>query len=66
MLGSISALRAGGLADRGLMVAAILGVSIPVFLLAAVLLYLFAFKLPWFPNTGYVPFGRIPRSGPIT
>ena len=42
------------LADRGMMVAAILGVSIPVFLLAAVLLYLFAFKLPWFPNTGYV------------
>ena len=33
------------------MVAAILGVSIPVFLLAALLLYLFAFKLPWFPNT---------------
>ena len=55
VLGSISALRVGGLADRGLMVAAILGVSIPVFLLAAVLLYLFAFKLPWFPNTGYVP-----------
>ena len=38
-----------------LLLAAILGVSIPVFLLAAVLLYLFAFKLPWFPNTGYVP-----------
>jgi peptide/nickel transport system permease protein len=54
VLGSISALRAGGLADRGLMVAAILGVSIPVFLLAAVLLYAFAFKLSWFPNTGYV------------
>jgi peptide/nickel transport system permease protein len=56
VLGSISALRVGGFADRGIMVAAILGVSIPVFLLAAVLLYLFAFKLPWFPNTGYVPF----------
>jgi peptide/nickel transport system permease protein len=35
------------------MVAAILGVSIPVFLLAALLLYLFAYKLTWFPNTGY-------------
>ena len=34
------------------MVAAILGVSIPMFLLAALLLYLFAFKLTWFPNTG--------------
>ncbi|MGH3278830.1 MAG: ABC transporter permease [Trebonia sp.] len=55
VLGSVSALRAGRLADRGLMVVAILGVSIPVFLLAAVLLYAFAFELPWFPNTGYSP-----------
>jgi peptide/nickel transport system permease protein len=60
VLGSISALRAGGLLDRGLMVAAIAGVSIPVFLLAAVLLYAFAFRLPWFPNTGYVQFGSNP------
>ena len=60
VLGSISALRAGGALDRGLMVAAIAGVSIPVFLLAAVLLYAFAFKLPWFPNTGYVHFGDNP------
>jgi peptide/nickel transport system permease protein len=54
ILGSISALRVGRLIDRSLMVAAILGVSIPVFLLAALLLYVFAFKLTWFPNTGYV------------
>jgi peptide/nickel transport system permease protein len=54
VLGSISALRPGRFLDRGLMVAAIVGVSIPVFLLAAVLLFAFAFKLPWFPNTGYV------------
>jgi peptide/nickel transport system permease protein len=42
------------------MVAAITGVSIPVFLLAATLLYLFAFRLTWFPNTGYVQFGSNP------
>jgi peptide/nickel transport system permease protein len=54
LLGSISALRVGRLIDRGLMALAILGVSVPVFLLAAVLLYLFAFKLTLFPNTGYV------------
>jgi len=60
VLGSISALRAGGLLDRGLMVGAIAGVSIPVFLLAAVLLYAFAFRLPWFPNTGYTQFGSNP------
>jgi peptide/nickel transport system permease protein len=60
VLGSLSALRAGKLMDRGVMVAAITGVSIPVFLLAAVLLYAFAFRLPWFPNTGYVQFGSNP------
>ena len=53
VLGSVSAMRVGRLADRALMVAAIVGVSIPVFLLAALLLYLFTFKLSWFPNTGY-------------
>jgi peptide/nickel transport system permease protein len=53
VFGSISALKAGRFADRAVMVTAILGVSIPVFLLAALLLYVFAFKLSWFPNTGY-------------
>jgi peptide/nickel transport system permease protein len=53
VLGSISALRVGKFADRALMVLAILGVSIPIFLLAAVLLYLLAFKTKVFPNTGY-------------
>ncbi len=52
-LGSYSALRAGRMADRAVMVTAILGVSIPVFLLAALLLYLFAYKVQIFPNTGY-------------
>jgi peptide/nickel transport system permease protein len=53
LLGSVSAQRVGRLSDRVLMVMAIVGVSIPIFLLAAVLLYLFAFKLTIFPNTGY-------------
>jgi peptide/nickel transport system permease protein len=53
VLGSISALKAGRLADRSLMVAAILGVSVPIFLLAALLLYLFAYRISIFPNTGY-------------
>jgi peptide/nickel transport system permease protein len=60
ILGSVSALRAGRLADRALMVFAMVGVSIPIFLLGAVLLYFFAFKLTWFPNTGYTPFGQSP------
>jgi peptide/nickel transport system permease protein len=60
VLGSISALRAGRIADRALMVLAILGVSIPVFLLAALLLYLLAFKTGIFPNTGYTVFADSP------
>jgi peptide/nickel transport system permease protein len=60
LLGSISALRVGRLTDRGVMVAAIIGVSVPIFLLAELLLYLFAYKLPWFPNTGYTHFGTSP------
>jgi peptide/nickel transport system permease protein len=53
-LGSISALRAGKFVDQSLMVLAIVGVSVPVFLLAELLLFLFAFKTSVFPNTGYV------------
>jgi peptide/nickel transport system permease protein len=60
VLGSISALRVGRLTDRAVMVAAIVGVSVPIFLLAALLLYLFAYKLTWFPNTGYTHFGDSP------
>ncbi len=52
-LGSVGALKAGKLADRGLMIFAVVGVSIPIFLLAAVLLYLLAFKTSIFPNGGY-------------
>ncbi|HZU59896.1 MAG TPA: ABC transporter permease [Solirubrobacteraceae bacterium] len=60
ILGSISALRAGRFIDRALMVFAIVGISVPIFLLGAVLLYFLAFKLTWFPNTGYVKFGTSP------
>jgi peptide/nickel transport system permease protein len=60
LLGSVSALRVGRLADRGVMVAAIVGVSVPIFLLAELLLYVLAYKLKWFPNTGYTHFGDSP------
>jgi peptide/nickel transport system permease protein len=60
LFGTISAVRAGRFADRALTVLALLGVSIPVFLLAAVFLYFFAFKLSIFPNTGYTPFASSP------
>lgn len=54
VFGTVSAVKAGRFADRALTVMAMLGVSIPVFLLGALFLYLFAFKLRAFPNTGYV------------
>jgi peptide/nickel transport system permease protein len=60
VFGVISAVKAGRFADRALTVSAILGVSIPVFLLAALFLYVFAFKLDWFPNTGYTSLGTDP------
>ena len=60
VLGSLSAIRVGRFSDRALMVAAILGVSIPIFLLAELLLYLLAYKTSIFPNTGYVHFGDSP------
>jgi peptide/nickel transport system permease protein len=60
VFGVLSAVHAGRFTDRTLTVASMLGVSIPVFLLAALFLYVFAFKFGWFPNTGYVPFGQSP------
>jgi peptide/nickel transport system permease protein len=59
-LGVLTGVRAGGFLDRGMTVLSMLGVSIPVFLLAALLLYVFAYKLGWFPNTGYVPINQNP------
>jgi peptide/nickel transport system permease protein len=54
VLGVISAARAGGLTDRALTGVAMIGVSMPVFLLGALLLYGLAYKLSLFPNGGYV------------
>jgi peptide/nickel transport system permease protein len=54
VLGLVSASRAGGLLDRGLTAVALVGVSTPVFLIGAVLLYVLAYKLGLFPNGGYV------------
>jgi peptide/nickel transport system permease protein len=55
LLGLVGAARAGGLLDRGLTAVAMIGVSTPVFLLGALLLYVLAYRLSLFPNGGYVP-----------
>jgi peptide/nickel transport system permease protein len=60
LLGYLSAIRAGGWLDRILTGVSIAGISIPVFLLAPVLIYLFANQLEIFPNGQYVPFDEDP------
>ena len=52
-IGILAAVRQGRLVDRGVMVFAFLGVSIPQFVIAIILLYVFAAQLGWFPIGGY-------------
>jgi peptide/nickel transport system permease protein len=58
--GYLSAVRAGGVTDKALTILAVAGISIPVFWLAAVFLYLFTFKFALFPSSGYVPLTENP------
>jgi peptide/nickel transport system permease protein len=60
LLGYLGAVRAGSLLDRLLTVVAIAGVSIPVFLLAPVLLYFLSYQLEVFPAGEYVPLSQDP------
>jgi peptide/nickel transport system permease protein len=60
LLGYLSAIRAGGWLDRILTGVSIAGISIPVFLLGPVLIYVFANQLEILPNGQYVEFGEDP------
>lgn len=60
LLGYLGAVRAGGPLDRLLTVIAIGGVSLPVFLLAPVLLYFLSYQLEIFPTGGYVGLSEDP------
>lgn len=60
LLGYLAATRAGGWLDRVLTGVAIAGVSIPVFLIAPVLLYFLTYKVELFPGGGYVPLSEEP------
>jgi peptide/nickel transport system permease protein len=51
----IAALRRGGWVDRSLMVASFVGVSAPQFVIAILLLYVFAVQLGWFPMAATAP-----------
>ena len=52
-LGVIAALRRGGFVDRTVMAMAFVGVSAPQFVVALLLLYVFAVTLGWFPMSGF-------------
>jgi peptide/nickel transport system permease protein len=59
-LGLYSALRVGSISDRLLTVLSLIGISMPVFWLGAVLSYYLGFKWGIFPNGGYVEFSEDP------
>ena len=54
--GIVAAIRQNKLLDRVFMGVSLMGVSMPVFMTALVLQYVFAFKLKWFPVSGFDSF----------
>jgi peptide/nickel transport system permease protein len=60
LFGYLSAIRPGGALDRVLTVVTLIGISMPVFWLAALLLYYLTFKVGLFPSGGYVPLTEDP------
>ncbi|MDA2891440.1 ABC transporter permease [Mycolicibacterium sp. BiH015] len=54
LFGYLSAVHAGRFADRALTVLSLVGISMPVFWLAAILLYFLSFKVQLFPTGSYV------------
>jgi peptide/nickel transport system permease protein len=58
--GLFSAVKAGRFADRGLTVLALIGISMPVFWIGALMNHYLGFKAGWFPNGGYTPFTENP------
>jgi peptide/nickel transport system permease protein len=59
-LGLYSALKAGRFSDRFLTVLALIGISMPVFWVGALLSYYLGFKAGIFPNGGYTEFTKNP------
>lgn len=61
-LGVIAAWRSGGIVDRMAMSFAVLGFSVPVFVLSYLLIALFSVKLQLLPVQGYIPiaYGFVP------
>jgi peptide/nickel transport system permease protein len=60
LFGYLSAVRAGGWLDRALTVIAVVGISMPVFWLAAIFLNYLTYKTEILPSGGYVEFADSP------
>jgi peptide/nickel transport system permease protein len=54
-IGVLAAWKAGTLIDRSIMAFAVFGFSVPVFVIAYLLAYIFALELEWLPVQGYTP-----------
>jgi peptide/nickel transport system permease protein len=57
-MGVAAAWKQGTWIDRAVMAFAVLGFSVPVFVVGYVLAYIFALELDWLPVQGYTPFSR--------
>ena len=56
-MGVAAAWRAGSTVDTSIMIFAVLGFSVPVFVIAYCLMWVFSLQLGWFPVQGYKPIG---------
>ncbi len=56
-MGVAAAWRVGSAVDTSIMIFAVLGFSVPVFVIAYCLMWVFSLQLGWFPVQGYKPIG---------
>jgi peptide/nickel transport system permease protein len=57
-LGVVAAWKAGSFVDRAIMGFAVLGFSLPVFVVGYILAYVFALQFEWLPVQGYTPLAQ--------
>ena len=57
-LGVVAAWKAGSWIDRAVMALAVVGFSVPVFVVSYLLAYVFALELDWLPVQGYTPIAQ--------
>jgi peptide/nickel transport system permease protein len=57
-IGVVAAWKSGSWIDRAVMTLAVIGFSVPVFVVGYLLAYVFALQLDWLPVQGYTPFAK--------